>query len=287
MIKRNAIIVNKKGLDLLKASDVLSPESLHRLRVATKRLRCLWKFVEPESGKKKSRKAQRRLRDSAKLLAKERDRKVMLDTLNRFKKGVTTGMTQNSILKVEGVISGQSPYGKRKNSKRMKLLTRAFKKDLKKWKSMEPLLNGISLDRRLAKTYERAYELAGDSWKTGDIKIFHKWRRWTKYLCYQLETLKLDHSPWLKAHFGGLKTIGGKLGIRQDLYTLRRFIKRTESIGKKEKRRLIDLIEAEDAKALRQCRRLSDSLFVLAPDEYRERVKDELGQSSLLELGFH
>lgn len=283
MIKQYAISVDKMGLDLLEEEDELSAKSLHKIRAATKRLRGLWKFAEPEIGKKKSREAQRRLRDLAKMLSKERDLKVMRDTLASFDKFLTSEKLQKSVLTAETVIAKQSQNGKINNVKRMKLLTRAFARDLKEWKSLGQHTNGIRLDRRLGDTYGRAFGLREESWKTGDIKIFHKWRRWAKYLRYQFEAVEIGQSPWRKANLRGLRKLGRALGQRQDLYVLRTFIESSGRIKKKDRSRLIKLIEAADAKAVRQCRRLSDSLFELAPKCYRKRVKTELRQCGLLE----
>ncbi|NNE67031.1 MAG: CHAD domain-containing protein [Pyrinomonadaceae bacterium] len=281
-IKQYAIGVDKKGLDLLRKEDKLSPESLHKLRTSTKRLRSLWKLAEPEIGTKKCKKALRSLRDSARMLGEERDLKVMRDTLALLEKKGDSGKSHKSVQSVDRFIASQSPNGKVKNSEKMKLLKKAFARDLKKWKSLGKASKGIRLDIRLAETYGRAYSLNIESWETGNINTFHKCRRWTKYLRYQLEALDIDESPRLKAGLKGFRKLGRALGRRQDLYVLRTFLESSEGLRTKDKSQLIGLIEAADGKIVDQSRKLSRSVFAMTPAEYQDSVKAELRKCGLL-----
>ena len=278
MIKGYAIGVCRKGLDSLEESAALSPETLHELRVATKRLRGLWKFAEPEIGRKRSRAARKRLRDSARLLSEERDYYVMGKTLARLNRDSLPEKERQTIRKVETFITQKHPREIIEKSTKRELLARALSEELETWECSRSRSksNGSSIDRRLKKTYARAFDLAKESWRTGKLKSFHKWRRWSKYLLYQLEPLNSKHSAWMDVYIAELKTLGKWLGRRQDLSVLKRFLKTCERLPTNERQILLDLIERADSRALKKCRKLSGRLLTDKPEVFRRRIKKEI-----------
>ncbi|HBL88074.1 MAG TPA: hypothetical protein DD399_15030, partial [Alcanivorax sp.] len=74
-------------LSVLEGQSSLTPEQVHQVRVAVKRLRAIWRVMAGVVDKKTARRQDKALRMAARALAGARDTQVMGETLESLRKG--------------------------------------------------------------------------------------------------------------------------------------------------------------------------------------------------------
>ena len=275
-IKQFAVGIDKKGLELISESDDFTPDTEHKLRVATKRLRGLWKLAEPDIGKKKAKKLQKRLKYSSKTLASKRDHHVMLKTINRLRRFARSKGELKALKRAEKLIEKRPPQNELGPKERREIWLETLKTDRKAWKATDSLDTPAVLAERLTATYGKAYEHSNRAWTSKDIEDFHRWRRWCKYLFYQLEPLKSEGSDLILQYSRRLKSLGRWLGRRQDLAVLEETLEKGGKDFEKHRKKLKRVIRRADREAVRKCSKLSTHLFKSNPDSFKESFQPEL-----------
>jgi len=199
----------------------LRPADVHALRVACKRLRALWRMLEPGFGPGVTRPAERALRDAARELAGQRQAWVLVKSLeslqhkaDRRQDRVLAADLAGRLTEALGAEAAVATPGP--------LLRGVFGQQLPALAalpggppSVEDLLAGILHGA------QRARKLGRRAGRRGEAVLWHRCRRWVKYEHYQLE-LALRPNGVLRQRHRRLERLGVLLGRHQDGYDLER-----------------------------------------------------------------
>lgn len=197
-----------------RSDDCLLPADVHALRVSCKRLRSLWRMLEPAFGPATTRPAEGVLRDAAKELAGQRQAAVLVQTLERLGRkadkskdrelAVDLALRLTVALEAPAALEGPQP-----------LLRAAFERQetalaaLPGRPTAEDLLLGILAGVERARKYGRRAN------RDRDATLWHRCRRWVKYEHYQLD-LSLRPKGALRQRQRRLERLGVLLGRHQD-----------------------------------------------------------------------
>lgn len=168
---------------------------IHHIRVTTKRLRSLWRLVGKNH--KLYKKENQRLRRIAKVFAKERDQSIVRKIIKQ--------MGEKSLAKKV------SPH--RTGAIHWHKYFRQIQRSAQKLKEIET----HEVQRKLQISVEAARGELRKYHEQPSAKRFHRWRRRTKNLLYQRESMRLP--------LRGLKILSRRQGEAHDLYLVCKYLK--------------------------------------------------------------
>lgn len=191
----------------------LLPADVHALRVACKRLRALWRMLEPAFGAESTRPAERALRDAAKELAGQRQAQVLVTTLQRLARKAKASKSRALAADLAGRLAAE-PGAAEVLAMPSPRLCDAFDQQpalsaLPRRPSAEDLIAGIVHGAERARRHGRRARLRGA------VESWHRCRRWVKYEQYQLEAV-LELKGALGRRHRRLQRLGVLLGRHQD-----------------------------------------------------------------------
>jgi CHAD domain-containing protein len=279
-VRESARSIDRLALDLLESDEPFSAESVHQIRVATKRLRAHWNLVRPDLDKKAYRRAKERLRISARCLAGQRDARVILSTLETLFENARSAKLRRSAKAVHETANAYFRAGAAEptGSGKKREMVDALQSDREEWSELD--LGGADarlLEHGLRTTYAKARRHGRRAARSRQPEAFHRWRRWSKYLLYQLEALEhLDPErlrPWLR----DLKRIGKLLGKSQDYTIAMRLVRDTLDLQEQDRRRVIDALEEKQRAVLRKVCASRNRVFELRPDQFVRALTEDMG----------
>jgi CHAD domain-containing protein len=279
-VKSSAASLDRIALDLLRGDEPFAPESVHKVRVTTKRLRAHWNLVRPELGKKRYRKAKERLRLAARRLAGQRDATVILATLDELAEQARSPKLQRSAKAVREVAAEYLANREvaAPSTDAQDELVGALETDLSEWSELA--LGGADatlLEHGLRETYGRARRLGRYAARTQRGADFHRWRRWTKYLMYQLEVLVPLDPERLQPYLRDLKRLGKLLGKSQDFAVAKRLVSEDLELQEQDRRRVLKALERSDRSVIRRTRSFRDRLFDKRPGQFVGELACDMG----------
>lgn len=239
-----------------------TPEDIHKLRRNTKKLRAWLRLVDG------SRKADRRLRDTAAVYSAARDAHVCQQTLQRLplRAGININEATNVVFPAclqalrDAAPAEQQTLNKRELDKAGKLVA-TLKPDLRDAK------DGKRLQKGLRAAWRKAHRLLEKIRVEHSIDDVHRFRRRVKYLCYQLELVVQRRNGETRAMHKQLEQLGTSLGDFHDLDVLQHLL-HTLAGGSEPGSALLEelavvdvLCEQEKARGLASCMDLADRCF--------------------------
>jgi CHAD domain-containing protein len=220
-------------------------QRIHEIRVAGKRARAILKLIEPDTGPV-ARKLHDRLRRVSHRLTRARDGEIILGTIEKLSRG-------DANLQKAAPRSIPRPPGT--ELKRLSEELRRIGAEIATLASAEA--TGPNMRRGLRKTFVRVRKLYDKCRKDGTPAKFHEWRKRSKDLLYQIETLAPVPSKREKKWIGCLKSLSDCLGEMHDLaLTLEVLESRRSNVGKLKKR-----ARREYGKSARKAVRLARRFF--------------------------
>ncbi len=212
---RHASDVHRDVKQLLADDHALGESSIHKLRVATKKLRALWQLVKPHAGKDRVKKANANLRDTARMMSSARDQEVMVKTIHRFAKRSTGEESEAAYAMVSRRIGDYgSPVGD--HVPRPASLRGRFLDDHRRWSELEDHHAGReAIFEGISRLYRRGRRLAEKAVDTKDAEPWHALRKWTKYLSLVLPVVG-EKGP-IARRTRDFDRLGRKLGEMHDI----------------------------------------------------------------------
>ena len=219
------------GMQILARDDFPSNEYIHQVRVYTKRLRAFLRAVRPlMADEKLFRLHDHQLRDAARLLSVSRENSVNRKLLSKFMISVDKGKEREKDKQKERIaiqtFIDLIPDSSDDNLHIQKdKVETCFAGQYAAWG--DGLFSNTPHDVRtrlgFADTYTRAKKLGR---LAIDLKMepetTHKWRKWTKYLYFQVEVmLQVMNDKKLKKYLKYLESLGQVMGKYHDLFILR------------------------------------------------------------------
>ena len=271
------LTIDKEIVETIASKKHLTETDVHDIRVNLKRLRAMRHLSYFETGYFRFTVADTNLRDAGRLLSANRDQTVLRKTLKKLLGGADTKAQRR---KVKAVLSHvkNNANGKEVTDKSIHSgLKRSVLSDQRDWRKLQRDLGKTeNVLSGLARTYDRAKSLAERVSRTDKPTTSHRWRKWCKYLCYQLQFLSyLDpDDPCNSKRILDLKRLGNVLGWRHDVELLRQTLDKTNELAsmKEEVKVVKTLAKAWDKELKKESEALSKQLFTNPPIEFAESI---------------
>jgi len=256
-----SIITLIENLETHLQRPVRSGGYVHRIRVDIKRLRAWIRLIRNEEDTAGLRGMDHELRDIMKKLSSRRDRQALMETLKWLEKKTDKDTKQTSLKAVRSHLRSEDAHTTvdwDNITKTLVAVLAAMKQHTRKFDSMHLVRDGLQ------RTYKRAAKL-GDKAFSGKIDPVevHEFRKWAKYLFYQLGYIQAAYPELYQATLDNLDDLGRRLGRYHDLVLVKSQIGRlTETKSHAEDARRTELmIETRMHKLLRRSERLFRDIF--------------------------
>ena len=270
--------VRREALDTLTttrkraaAKSTFTPDAVHRVRVASKRLRAMWQLMRPVIEPQIAQDADARLGGLAAVLSRSRDTHVLADLLTDLRDS-DEPIYRGAFDRAAALLDSPEGVELDQESTRTALLG-GLDGDRDEWRLLVLPDDEELVDQGLGRTYRKARRRAETAARTGEGDHNHRWRKWTKYLRYQLECLG-EPGTELGRRIAGLKALGGSLGKRNDLHNLRSQLEQRnqgDPFGA-----VFRAIDLRDQALARRVEGVAETLFALPPDEMTATLRREL-----------
>jgi hypothetical protein len=220
------IVQNPKAqlLAELQAADLLlgcrgipSDATIHRTRLHIKKARAALRLLSPSLRAKRYRKVQLALRNAGKTLRRARDSAVADETLARI--------ARRTLHMKPAIQALEQSWRRHEDAGRAPLTPRDCRRVRIELGQAAALVRGLSLRWRdeellpaVARTYRKAYHAYRRAARTQSKRAWHKCRKQTKYLYYQLAFT--DASRKLRGTLQQTRVLESTLGKQRDLALL-------------------------------------------------------------------
>ncbi|MDG6774262.1 CHAD domain-containing protein [Thiomicrorhabdus sp. ZW0627] len=266
-----APLIQKNVVDLIDQALVLSQsdqrnlkESIHDLRVTFKRLRAYWRLVRDSVDKPVFEAADRRIKYTAKLLGGQRDQYVLFDSLS-----LILDRLEGSERMVAESLLRQLNHSLNTNFKTLSIrwstVISSLQLERSVWSGLDfESIKNRSIQKALHKSVTRSLRLSEQAvHKKADTEKRHRWRKWVKYVFYQLKLLKGLGVKSKKQSVRKLDELGNLLGIEHDMDLLKDFLQQgfdsTES--RETLARIVEACEQYQKQLRKQVKHLAEGLY--------------------------
>lgn len=211
--------------NLVQSDQADSEDAVHRIRVILKMLRSRQQLIRPFVHPNSYRSANQRIKSAANALAGRRDGDVLLKTHAKLLKKTSGKKTSKSMkalmplleqvkevalepidwITVKKRLDAEAAFWKRQSACKMST-------------TQEAIIRGSRI------TYAKARKRFKQAYNEQDLHLFHDWRKWTKYLLYQLQFLETMGCEKMKKRIQALTRLSKLLGSHHDLHVYRQHI---------------------------------------------------------------
>ncbi|MDX1795243.1 MAG: CHAD domain-containing protein [Hydrogenovibrio sp.] len=196
-------------------------ETVHDLRVLMKRLRAFWQLMAAFVSKSELQQAKDRLASAAKQLSAHRDRQVLGDALAQLVQRLPEP-SQQALLSLEIPLPDEDV---RQDEIDWSQILQVLQNELSVWRGLAVDASLKHVERGVMATFERERKLAERATrKKAEIRQRHQWRKWVKYLYYQLKLLQQLGLKGHKTTVKRLDELGDLLGREHDFEMLLTFL---------------------------------------------------------------
>ncbi|ASK36275.1 CHAD domain-containing protein [Alloalcanivorax mobilis] len=213
---------NETALAQLRVSGRLSPGQVHDTRVASKKLRALWRLMATLGHDKNAARRDKALKRAAAALSPSRDAQVAGDTLERLAAASHRQFEQQALRQIAQQLRENGPASTMPDKPAD--LEGVFETGLTLWSELNVDATGAEVGEALARQYALGRRLLEQARERDDEQSWHRFRKGTKFLLYQLEALdepELDTLP-----LRGLRKLGKRLGDMHDLHMVNGLLRR-------------------------------------------------------------
>ncbi len=270
--------VRQEALDTLartrkrvSAKRAFTPGAIHQIRVACKRLRAMWQLVRPLIEPPIAQEADERLGARSALLARSRDTHVLEELLTELRDS-DEALYRGTFDRAAILLDRPESVEFDQESTRTALLE-ALDRDRDAWRLLVLPDDEALVDHGLDRTYRKAWRRGETAARTGSGADNHRWRKWTKYLRYQLECLG-EPGTELEHRITGLTALGSSLGKRNDLHNLRSQLEQRK--GGDPFGAVFRAIDLRDQALARRIEGVAKTLYGPAPEEMTATLRREL-----------
>lgn len=265
-----------EALQRMQLDEALSIESVHRQRVIMKHLRSHQQLIHTLAPERSLNFANQRVKKINNLLSSRRDHDVLMKTHQKLIKKATSRKTIKSLRKLEhwlnemrGEETPSIAWSKIRNPIGVEMAF--WKRHLEKWPSTadENLIQGLSA------TYRKARNRFKNAYDDKDRNRYHDWRKWSKYLLFQLEFFSQHGNAKNRKHIEALTKLGKLLGSHQDLQIYRKHIHQVSAHDfSSDRLARCDVLIREKEKALEsQSKKIGDQWFREKPSQFEKRMR--------------
>jgi CHAD domain-containing protein len=237
---------------------------IHQLRRSTKKLRAWLKLRRNAGHGEDSRQFEAMLRANAARSSAGRDALVRLQTLEQLR--ALAGDRSAPALplpRCHALLSGIAPPGEHADTATLQQLDEG----LQQLMTETDTASTAQLAAALRKTYGKARKRLKQARASGSEDDLHAFRRWAKYLCYQLELVCVLERGALAKLQHSLDTLCSRLGSWHDLVVLGESLQALRASTNMDAALLLELDEAErlcrkaQGRLLQRCLRVAGTCF--------------------------
>lgn len=265
-----------EALECTELEDALSTESVHRQRVIMKHLRSHQQLILTLAPERSISFAKLRMKKVSNLLADRRDHDVLTNTHRKLRnraKGKKTIKSLKALEKWLEELQCEAPpkiaWSNIRNP--IKVEMAFWKRQLNKW----PITADENLIEGLTATYTKARNRFKSAYGDKDRKRYHDWRKWTKYLLYQLQFFSEHGKVKNRKHIDALTKLGKLLGNHQDLQIYRKHIHQVSAhdFSSDQLARCDVLIRQKEKTLEAQSKKIGDQWFKEKPTRFENRMR--------------
>jgi CHAD domain-containing protein len=272
-VRSRALEINTETRKRISAKKAFEHESVHQIRVSSKILRALWQLVRPVIEPQIARNANERLRELAHSLAGARDAEVMANLMAELREA-DEPLYRASFDRAAKLFVEPDDLADHAAELRPAMLA-AIDGDRDDWRQLVLPDDHSLIEHGLGRTYRKTRRRAETAGRTKVHPDLHRWRRWVKYLRYQLESLFELPPSGIAERVEDLKALGTVLGQRNDLAVLRGRLK--ELGGGDTFGAVFRSIDLRDQALATRIPEVSARLFDHTPEGFVAVVKSDIG----------
>lgn len=262
-----------KAVKLLDSPDG-SPdaEAIHDARTQFKKIRGTLKLVRPELGEKRFKKEKDVFRDAGRPLSELRDAKVLVDLVDSLLRNSEDGPLADRLASmrqdleerhkgIEACVLGESDTVSEIVRSVVKARKRVDRWPLRRrdWRAVGP---------GLCHVYEQAKSAMESARRDATDEAYHRWRKRTKDLRYELELLSTNRHERLSALVEQAVEVSDRLGEDHDLAVLASLVKDRPDFGD-----VVTLIERRRSALQISAIALGDKLLADAPAAFTRKIR--------------
>ncbi|HEY6599850.1 MAG TPA: CHAD domain-containing protein, partial [Pseudomonadales bacterium] len=270
---------NNRCLHLLSSrSTPMSDTAIHSLRIGVKRLRATWRLLEREIPASQFEDADARLRATHHLLAPSRDQLSLLATTRGLLEATTKPKTRAALVVVERMVRGRGRETVTRDI--LDRVSHGVQYESSVWRELDVarIDDGRLIDG-FARSYRRGCRLGERALRRDDVALMHRWRRLTKYCCYQLDMIKPVLGADLREKRWYLDRLGDTLGRYHDLLLLRDRVV-DAPLGRDDRARVEKAIDKQLAAYRKRARKLYPAGYAHKGHVYRDAVAADVARLS-------
>jgi CHAD domain-containing protein len=218
----------RKALALIACPSRNRAEDLHQVRVSIKRLRALLRLARSMISKKIFERENARLRKAADRLSVFRDPTVSRQILEKMIKRLSDEDSRTAFRAVLAAFVRERPRQAQFRTEREEVMREAGRSLKRTGLAFQSLLiladEWSAIEKGLKIVYRAARNRMLRALATGSDEEFHNWRKQTKYLYYQLQTIEPVWPKRLGRTIKRLRKLEDQLGVDHDLSVLKRLL---------------------------------------------------------------
>ncbi len=242
------------------------PDFVHDLRITTKRLRAFWILARPIAGPETAGYGVRRLRQAGRLLAAAREEFVVNRQLDRLVEA--GGADSTAVRLVRADLFADEGEGSRTSvSDHWEEYRELLRQDAAAWRSLDQSVTQMTdmpfIRGGFQRTYRKARGFGRDALILRTPAGYHRWRRWVKYLFYQMEWFTPDGNKRFGPYTEAVRKLGSRLGRLHDIHVLQNMLADRSLLASSPKsfRTVVRMIGAEEKRLLKQIEKRSNKVF--------------------------
>jgi CHAD domain-containing protein len=254
-------------------------EIVHDLRKRLKKIRALVRLVRSEIGEHTYHDVNYRFRDAARPLTEVRDAKILLQTFDRLLQHFHEHLPPRGFRQLREALEQNLRDVRRRvlvQQKTLRKIARFVKherRELMPW--LEASNHWFALRCGLEDAYRRAADAFQDAGRDPTVEKLHEWRKQTKYLHYQLVTIRPLWPERIDELVKETGSLGDLLGDNHDLAVLQQKLTDAQpSFSTQEDRDVLcPLCEQRREAFLRESLSLGERFFQEQPAAFVRRLK--------------
>lgn len=244
-------------------------KSVHATRAGAKRLRALWQLLRGVVDEGTACAANARLRDSNRLLANARDAFVARKTIDKLVKRCNSGKDRKALRAFRETFHDDPQPDIQPG---LRGIEAVYREEAASWRRLRlEAPDQAVIYSGIRRTYGKGRKLARRARKLGEPAAYHRWRKWVKYLLYQLEALEPRLIDWQRDQLAALDKLGDALGKYSDLQNLRARLA-SRNLSPRVRERVADVIDRRARKLRRRSHKLQREVYRARPEIFAASV---------------
>lgn len=185
-VRDHALDCHRHAAAALDATNEITDETIHALRVQTKRLRAYWELLHPVVGKSSVKSATQSLRQAASRFGDARDHHVIVTLLGKLTGKAKKPKVRSALADALKAIVESTPVAGDSLPTRDEVI-QTWRRDQDRWDRLQvdsddPPQNNRTVRGGLQRIFKKARNLHQRAVAENEIEHWHALRRWIKYL---------------------------------------------------------------------------------------------------------